>query len=107
MVACAACAAMLLVGCSRPLKQRLEGKWQQSGGGMSMSFLKDGSFIWAQGPLQASGTYTTPDEQHVKIEISGIIGSFIGSGVYEAAVKDEQLTLTVGNEPQQFTRVKD
>jgi len=95
-----------LAGCGRPLKQRIEGKWQHASGSMTVEFLKDGAFRGSAGPLPISGRYTTPDENHVQIEGSGLVGGLLGPQVYEAHQEKESLHLTAGSIRQEFKRVE-
>jgi len=72
---------------------------------MTIAFLKDGSFTGSAGPLPLSGTFTTPDEKHLKLEGAGMVGSLLGAQVYEARVEKAQLSLIAGAVQQDFTRV--
>lgn len=94
-----------LTGCSRPLKERIEGKWQHSSG-MTVEFLKDGSFTGSAGPVPLSGRFTTPDEKHVRIEGAGFVGTLLGPQVYEARQEKGSLQLTAGSAQQEFKRVE-
>jgi hypothetical protein len=109
----AALVLILLAGCSRPLKEQVQGKWKQTNGSIELTFLKDGSVtgsirpVQMLGPVQLSGVYTTPDEQHLKLEFSGVAGSVLGAQVSEARMKDGKLILTLNGQPQEFTRVEE
>jgi len=94
-----------LSGCSRPLKERIEGKWQHPSG-MTVEFLKDGSFTGSAGPVPLSGRYTTPDEKHVRLEGGGFVGGLLGPQVYEAQQEKGSLQLTAGSARQEFKRVE-
>lgn len=96
----------LAAGCSRPLKDRLVGKWQETNGHQTVTFLKDGSVVYALGPVQSTGTYSTPDEKHVKFELSGLTGQVFGSPIVEAEMKDGRLVLDLAGKPTEFTRVE-
>jgi hypothetical protein len=73
---------------------------------MTVEFLKDGSFTGSAGPLPISGRYATPDERHVRIEGSGLIGSLLGPQVYEAREAQGRLELIAGSNRQEFQRVQ-
>jgi hypothetical protein len=96
-----------LSGCARPLKDQVVGKWQHTSGGMTVEFLKDGSLTGSAGPLPLSGSYTTPDDKHLKIEGSGVLGRMLGAQVYQAAIEKDHLTLTAGTARQEFDRAKE
>lgn len=93
-------------GCTRPLKDQVVGKWKHSNSAAQLEFLKDGTVIYALGPLHATGTYATPDEKHIRTEFKGLPAAMLGSQTYEAGVREKQLTLRVGTEPLSFTRVE-
>jgi hypothetical protein len=98
---------VMLSGCSRPLKSQVEGKWRHTSGAMTLEFLKDGSFTGNAGPVPLSGTFTTPDEQHLKLEGAGMAGSLLGPMVYQATVKEDSLSLAAGVVRQEFKRSPD
>jgi hypothetical protein len=93
-------------GCSQSLRDQVTGKWRHSGGALTVEFLKDGSFTGSAGPIPLSGTYTTPDEKHLKLEGTGFVGDLLGAHTYEAKVENDWLTLTAGTLRQDFTRQK-
>ncbi len=93
------------VGCARPLQQQVLGKWKHTGSTAQIELLKDGTVIYAFGPLQATGTFTTPDEKHLRTDLRGAVGALLGSQTYEARVGKNTLHLTLGTEPLTFTRV--
>jgi hypothetical protein len=95
-----------LTGCSRPLKDRITGKWQHTSGSVTMEFLKDGSFVGNAGPVPLSGSFTTPDQKHVRIEGAGLVGGLLGPQVYEARQEKESLQLIAGATQQEFKRVE-
>jgi hypothetical protein len=99
--------ALGLSGCARPLKDRVVGRWRHTSGTITLDFLKDGSLGGSAGPVPLSGTYTTPDDKHLKIDGSGVVGKLFGTQVYEAGIEKERLTLTAGASRQEFDRVKE
>lgn len=96
---------MVLAGCARPLKEQVLGKWKHTGGPAQIELLKDGTVMYALGPLHATGTFTTPDERHLRTELPGLAGALLGSQTYVARVEKDTLHLTLGTEPLTFTRV--
>lgn len=72
---------------------------------LTVEFLKDGSFTGSAGPMPISGTFTTPDERHVKLEGPGLVGTLIGPQVYDARIEKERLILSAGTLSQEFERV--
>ena len=98
---------MALSGCARPLKEQVVGKWRHSSGNMTVEFLKDGSLTGSAGPVPVSGSFTAPDEKHLKIEGSGVLGKLLGAQVYQAGIEKDHLTLTAGAARQEFDRVKE
>ena len=97
-------AALAVAGCSRPLKDQLVGRWEPVNGQGEITFLKDGTATLSHGPLQVSGNYTTPDEQHVKVEPSGLAGHLAGTQVWPARIDKGRLTLTINGKPTEFAR---
>ena len=88
----------------KTLKEQLVGKWQKSDGSGTMTFLKDGTFTLQVGPFPLTGTFSTPDEKHLKIEVSGIAGNLVGTQVRDAEIKDGKLILLNGGNREGYTR---
>lgn len=94
-----------IVGCNRPLKEQVVGTWKGTDGNSTITFLKDGTCTMSGGPFTVTGKYTTPDEKHLKIELSGIAGNLVGTQVRETEVKDGKLVLTENGKRSEYTRV--
>ena len=97
---------MLAAGCQRPLKEQVVGKWRETNGRLEVTFFKEGTVAASLGPVQASGNYSTPDEEHVKFELSGLAKDLLGAQVAPAKMKDGRLLLTIAGQEREFTRQK-
>jgi hypothetical protein len=105
-LALAVLAGTLLVGCARPLYQRVQGTWRQEGGGWSLTLLKDGTLSGRFGPVEIAGEYSTPDEKHLRFVPGGAVGALTGPQLWPAEVRNKQLLLTVSGRQVVFTRVE-
>jgi len=80
------------------------GTWKDSLG-QTMTFFKDGT-VTTGGLLAMTGTYTFPDNTHLKIEFQGL-GALVGAQVYEYKVSGNTLTLSTSIGVQTvYTKVK-
>jgi len=102
----AVAALVLLAGCARPLKDQVVGDWQRVNGEGKLTFLGDGTISAQGGPLQISGTYTVPDEKHLKVQPSGVLGNIAGAQIWDAEMKDGRLLLTISGSQQEFKKIE-
>jgi hypothetical protein len=98
------CAA---VGCSGRLERAIVGKWQMTSENTTMEFFPDGTYTFAGGPLNLTGTFKPVASDKIKIEFSGL-AALGGPTVWTASIAGDDLTWTTpdGKTTLKFRRVK-
>ena len=85
-------ATFIFGGCSskKDIGGSVVGTWQDTNG-KTMQFFEDGT-VTSKGLISATGKYSFPDSNHIKVEFQGIKG-ISGPQVYEYSFKDGNLEL--------------
>jgi hypothetical protein len=71
---------------------------------LSLDFAADGTVTISPGLVILRGRFATPDEQHVRFEGDGLIGSVLGTREYEARTERDRLYLKIGAVETEYVR---
>ncbi len=91
--------------CGGP-RRSIIGKWDQVGGGETLEFYTDGTVVATGVGMTISGTYTFIDDEHIRIDLSGLWG-IAGPQVFRVSISGNRMVLEDSyGSTFEYTRVK-
>jgi len=80
-----------VVGCSNDPTNEIVGRWYDvdDGGKSVMELFEDGS-VQMSGEMEMSGSYTFPDDNHIRLDMEGI-GALMGPMIFEYSLASGEL----------------
>jgi hypothetical protein len=95
--------ALALSACSSP-KRAIVGQWEQSGGGETIEFFKDGTVVSTSFGVRSTGDYAWVDDSHIRINMTGLFG-LGGSQVFLVNISSDTLELAMSGVTYTYSRL--
>jgi len=98
--------AFALSACSKPLEERIIGKWQEDNSPNTMEFFPDNTLLLTANGQEIGGTWLKVGDQRLKVEMS-VFGMPMGTTVMEITkLSGDKLEVQRNGEVGKFTRAK-
>lgn len=96
---------VVLAACSHDPKKVIVGEWATSPAVETLHFFPDGTVTIKTKGSNVAGTYSFPDQTHLKLEMGGS-GGLMGAIVAEFEISSDTLKLNNNGQIATYTRVK-
>jgi hypothetical protein len=100
----AICIALLTTSCSQGPKKMILGKWK-SASGEAIEFFPDGTVSASGNFANYAGTFSFPDNKHIKLELGGLI-AIAGPLVANYSLSSNELRLTEQGTETIYKRIR-
>lgn len=95
--------ALALSACSSP-KRAIVGQWEQTGGGETIEFFKEGTVVSTSFAIRSTGDYDWVDDSHIRINMTGLFG-LGGSQVFLVSISGDTLELSMSGVTYTYSRL--